>query len=514
MQVTSAVQSPTPVTTEDGAVLTTSPALGLLSAFGEATQVELTPVIQAYCQRFSDTRVWETLETGSGAITEAPANEAKLSTGITVNSVVEMKTAQHMPYLPGQSMLWRWTAAFETGGVADSIQCAGPMHEEDGFAVGYNGATYGFLHLYGRKLEIHALTVTGGAGGGENATLTINGEAHTVALTAGSVEFNASEVVKASPFVNTNSTWDAWSLGAVVYLRRRLYGDQTAGTYTFTSGTATGSVATTLAGADGDDDWYPMTGWDDPMDSSGVSGLTLNPLVGNIYTAVLGYLGYAGPTLFVAPPGFAGAPILCHHIPWHGTAAAIRPTVDDPRFRMTVRAESQGSTDDLIIRAASVMGGIHGRIDEEKQPSWAAVITAAQVGAIGVGEAPIASGMCAAVLGGRTNRRRMLVHSVDFSNTGGKEAIIRMYSCVQKDLTGHEFYENTNGNSVVWLDVSATALGAGAELIRAFVISAGATAQLIRDDTALEAGKVLCMTAQSVGGGTTGIITTSGHEDP
>lgn len=70
---------------------------------------------------------------------------AHLSTSTNTAGLARLASKTPLRYVPGHEAYAYFTAVFTTG-VADSTQLAGIFDTEDGFAIGYNGATFSVLH--------------------------------------------------------------------------------------------------------------------------------------------------------------------------------------------------------------------------------------------------------------------------------------------------------------------------------------------------------------------------------
>ena len=113
------------------------------SAFGELNVAQLTPIVQEMFTYNINSRLINTTLVNTGTVTQANAM-AVVGSGTTTASSATLQTRKRARYRPGIGLVCRFTALFTTG-VADTFQYAGCFDEEDGFAFGYNGTSFGIL---------------------------------------------------------------------------------------------------------------------------------------------------------------------------------------------------------------------------------------------------------------------------------------------------------------------------------------------------------------------------------
>jgi len=71
-------------------------------------------------------------------------NFAVLTTGTAADGFAQIQTKRGNRYIPGIGGLARFTAVFNEG-TADSVQYVGQIDDQDGWAFGYNGTSFGIL---------------------------------------------------------------------------------------------------------------------------------------------------------------------------------------------------------------------------------------------------------------------------------------------------------------------------------------------------------------------------------
>jgi len=133
------------------------------TAFGDLRVAELSPIYQiSFEYTVDNTEIGVAEVTGSGTVTQSDAM-CVCSTGTTTGSRSEWETSHNARYRAGLGGLFRGTAMF-TAGVAGTEQILGIADTEgssathkNGYAVGYNGATFGFFRWSNDTLDFTAL---------------------------------------------------------------------------------------------------------------------------------------------------------------------------------------------------------------------------------------------------------------------------------------------------------------------------------------------------------------------
>jgi len=287
-------------------------------------------------------------------------NLFKCSTGTTALSFATMQSRRRLRYRAGQGIVGRFAGYF-TSPVANCILVAGFGTGESGFYFGYNGTTFGILHSTGGVREIQTLSLSAGAGGAENVTVTLGGIATVVAVTSGSATAVAYQLSRA-----TYVGWDAEQVGATVRFLAQSVGNKT-GTFSLSStGTTAGTFAETLAGVAATDTWYNQADWngdvcDGSNSANNKSGYDLDPSKGNVFQIDITYLGF-GPIVFrivTTSNGNNPTYTTVHSIKFPNTRTTT--TLSQPSFPFTMAAYSAGSTTDASVSVGSFAGFVAGQ---------------------------------------------------------------------------------------------------------------------------------------------------------
>lgn len=101
-----------------------------------------------------------------------------------------------------------------------------------------------------------------------------------------------------------------------------------------------------------------QTGWDDPLDGSGASGMTLDPTKLNVWAISFRYLGAGRITLLVENES-TGDFVEVHRILYANLNTV--PSVFNPNFHGTLWADNKGTTSDLILKTGSLAFFIEGK---------------------------------------------------------------------------------------------------------------------------------------------------------
>lgn len=320
---------------------------GPLTAFGERLVAQEVPIEQLTFQYGLGDKV-ETFTATGGAATTNSTSEVECSTGTSSGGYGVARTKRAMIYRAGQGASCSFTARF-TSPVALSLQSAGMFSATDAAMFGYNGTDFGVLYRYGGKLESRSLQITGAAGGSENATVTIDGTGHTIALTTGTVQHNAFEVVT---WLNANVTgWLFTANDDTIVMHATAVGPK-AGAFTFSSDTATGTFSTILVGVVNTEEWTNQDRWNRNPLTSNFHPSGLDPTKGNVYKIDFRFLGYGGIDFYILDPQ-TGLWEMVHQVVYANLNTS--PIFDNPSLKGGWVSASLGSTTALKTHGASLL---------------------------------------------------------------------------------------------------------------------------------------------------------------
>jgi hypothetical protein len=318
----------------------------LTTAFGELSVAEMTPETQINAVYGIRDDV-DTILDGTGTAATVVDNNFKVSSGTDADGVAALISDRFGTYRTGQGLLCRFTALFDPG-VSGNNQAAGLINTEDGFVFGYFGTSFGLSRYYGGVVEVQSLQITTPAAGAENATITVDGAAYTVPLTAGTVQHNAFEIAND---LNTQVPDYRFSSNddTVTAITRS---PRPAGSFAFTSATAVAAWTQIAAGAAPTFDHVPLLDWDFPPE------FTIDPAKGNVYAISIQYLGYGGIKFYIENPETAEFELV--HV-YKYSNAHTTPSVSNPTFKIGWASQNIGATTSVSVKGASAAVFVEGK---------------------------------------------------------------------------------------------------------------------------------------------------------
>ena len=365
--------------TSAGSIVTVAQSDVAVTAFDEPLSIGITPVIQADAMYGLDPDFWVTTQLNNGNVSVTTDTTWLVQSGTSAGGYARLATAKYMTYQPGQGSMFRWTASFTTAGGANTkaafgidniVQNTGPIDREDGYSFGYSGSTandasrkIGILHRYAGRAETRTLTVTVAPTGAQTATVTLNGVAYTISLTAStSVNYTANQIANALKAIPAlDNTWDLEGCNGIVTFTYYSPGAKS-GTYSFSSsGTGTlaaGTFSQTYAGATPTDTWTYVDSWDN-------QDIQFDPTKLNVFGVDFRWLGAGRVRFFMEDPA-TGKMVLIHTQRW--ASQHLVPHLNKPSLRLTYRSGTTNPaitpSENVIVRGASVFGGIQGMINQ------------------------------------------------------------------------------------------------------------------------------------------------------
>ena len=364
--------NPFPVTGNiaiNGTVVTVPDGPSSTSAFGEPYAITITPVIQLDAIYGSTSEVIQTYTNGTGSTANANGGIYQVSTGTSVGGYGVLRSKRFLRYRPGQGALCRLTAAF-TPNVASTSQRAGLFNEESAIMVGWNpdasdGNTpkFGVLRATGGKAEIRTLTINSISTGSQTLSITLDG---TGTFTVTGVN-TSNTTLAAVAIANRVGGYPGWLVdqvdNTVVFLASTT--GAKVGTYSLTgTGTVSGTFTQQQAGVAQTENWTYQEDFNvDKLDGTGPSGMTLHSQYLNVYQINFRWLG-AGEIRYSIEDQATGNMIFFHRE--HYTNQHTLPHISQPSFKIGYVAYSLGSTTNVTVTGASMMGAIEGDIRQNE----------------------------------------------------------------------------------------------------------------------------------------------------
>lgn len=425
---------------------------GATSSFGEEIVVTLSSMIQIIFPYNLNSRIVET-RNNNGTIT-VDNSRAKLSTGAAANQSAEFRSVNILKYQPGNGIRVRYTRIWTTG-VTGSTQIQGVGNESDGFFFGYNGADFGILRRTGGAPEIRTFTITTASTTAENITITLDGDTDTgVAVTnTGNTTLTANEIA-VHDFSGLGRGWKATAVGSTVIFTSYNASSRT-GAYSLSAATAVATVAQTMAGVAVTDTWTNQTDWNaDKMDGTGLSEMSIDKTLGNVFQIQYQWLGY-GAITFSVENDRTGNFETVHRIMYSNKN--LNTSVQNPFLNLFACVENTTNTTDIIAFTPSFVGFIEGEISDDGVISG---ITISKAG-IGTTQTPILTIRNKEIYQGKTNRVPVQLTFATVSVDGTKPALVDFI--LNSQLTDASYSDVNTNTSVIEADSSATALTGGIE---------------------------------------------------
>ena len=475
------------------------------TAFGELSVAEPSPVNQVQFPYNINTDIWEKRDNnGTSSVSN---NMANLSTGAAANQCSTILTKTPIKYNPGQGALCRFTAIY-TAGAANSTQYAGIGSEDDGYFFGFTGTTFGILRRQGGKPQTQRLQITTASNTNENITITLNGVAETVAVTAtgGDTATNKVETaneIAAHDFSDVGEGWEVHNMGPFIFFTSYSSGSKT-GTYSLVNGggEAAGTFTQSLAGVSATDTAVAQSSWsEDVMDGTGPSGVTLDTSKGNVYQITYQWLGFGSIEYSIENPS-TGEFVLVHRIEYAN--ANTVPSIDNPTLPLFASAKNTSNTTDIVLKIGSMGGFVEGRNILPGLPHALSVESTS----IGTTETPIMTLHSHDIYQSTINRVEIKMTSGRVSADGSKNSIIR----IRKNavITGPVSFSALDSNiSTIHRDTAATGVSGGTVVFEEAIEKIGSVPiDLEKIGVTMVAPDFLTLTIQATGASTVDVIGT------
>lgn len=457
-----------------------------VSAFNEPLGLTITPVIQLDGVYGTTSDVIQTYNTGSGSGAGSDTQMFYANSGTTAYGYGVVRSRRILRYRPGQGALCRFTAMYSPP-IDNSTQRAGLISLEQALNIGYNGTQFGVLRANGGKAHITVLTINVAPTGSQTATVTLNGVAFNISITAGTT--TATAVTIAS---TTFSGWEAQQVdNTIVFLSTSL--GVKSGTYSFSSsgaGTlATGTFSAKQAGVDQTETWTYQNQFNiDRLDGTkgtindvglNPSGMLLDPSKINIYQINFRWLG-AGEIRYAIENSINGNMVFFHHE--HYSNRNIVPHLANPSFKTGYAAASLGSTTNLTVKGSSMMGAIEGDIRQNELGRSTSVITTSLGSSainhlVTIRNPAVTNGKSGALNGNYiVNSKELILKDISISIQGNDPAIVYIFFDATSFSGVHSYSSNPKNNALI-CNVTGTFNGTIDPAIFQFAVGINGTSQ-------------------------------------
>ena len=477
-----------------------STILGPLTAFDEVAVAELTPLVQLQFLYGVNSRLVTSVTAGTGSASVA-GSLLSVSTGTTTASDSLLRSVLNAKYQPGQGVLARWTAVFQSSGTPGTEAVSGYGNEEDGFFFGYDGDTFGVLHRSAGEVEYQTMTVdTAAVTASGTITITLDGTATEVEV----VQNDTVQAIARAIGAVTFTGWETQVIGDDVVFVSHL-AEAKAGAFSYTDTDTTGSAGSffeSVTGVVPTDTWIPQSTWNkdrllystDPANSR--SGMTLSHAFGNVYQVQLQWLGF-GEISFAVENPITGRFVIVHTIQYANSATT--PSVQNPTLPLYMAVKNGGTTTDIVVQSLSMAAFTEGG------PGNGGLLNSAIGTATGdlTTETSILCIKNKPVFQGKENRIEFDPLIVTFAANGAGAAKFTTLRVNLNPVLGGDpvFTDVSTATSPMAFDVAGTTLTGGADIL---TFEFGADVEELIDLTALSIkeapGALLCFSVQIDGG--------------
>lgn len=263
-----------------------------LSSFGELNVAQLTPAAQGDFIYGINNLMFTTEAYSTGSVTTGSSNFAIVNTNTSTTGSATVKLRRALKYRPGLGSLFRGTALFDTP-KANNSQLIGVGNEDCGYYFGYQGTSFGILHVETAYREIRKLDVTTAVTTNEIVTVTLDGVSIAVPITGSASKSKTAYQIAKQNYSNVGIGWRADVVsGSVFFLSSRAASTFT-GSYSVAGSTIVGSFSVIQSGSNGISTFISQSSFNiDRIDGTGPSGFIVNPQKGNVYQVGFQYLGF------------------------------------------------------------------------------------------------------------------------------------------------------------------------------------------------------------------------------
>lgn len=330
---------------------------GEKTAFNEVEISPSTPYVEGSATYNLIPNNFREFTSGTGT-TGTEDRKFKVTTGTGSGGYGAIQSFRSLSHRVGKGVTCRFSGYFTTN-VANSWQGIGMISVGDEVSFGYNGTDFGIWHRYNGLPEVRTIQVTGASGGSSNLTLTLNSVAYTIPLTTGSVQHNAYQIAAWLNNTSNQSVWTADQLDDSVIISALSDGAKS-GTYSFSHGSATGTITQNTAGATKTSDFVSESDWNGETLSR-----SLDPSKGNLYQISYQDMGFGSIKYYIMDEiseNFKNV----HTIRYPNSYTTL--SLPNPALRTGMYCVSLGSTTNLSVYAHSFGSYVEGIANKTRNP--------------------------------------------------------------------------------------------------------------------------------------------------
>ncbi|MEA4932283.1 MAG: hypothetical protein VB071_01630 [Lawsonibacter sp.] len=265
-------------------------------------------------------------------------------------------------------------------------------------------------------------------------------------------------------------------------------GDDTDGFFFGYDGTSFG----VLRRQNGTNNWIPQTTWNkDKFDGSGLSGVTLDPTKGNVYSIRYQWLGFGAIDFMIENPT-TGEAVIVNRIAYANSNT--NPSIYNPTLPVYAKVENTTNTTNITLQTPSAMAFIEGSpnsADNVRNSIFGSKTTVTT-------EAAILTIRNKSLFQTKTNRVRVRLDFLSTSADGTKNVTFRLLK--NATLTGGTYVDISTNTSVVDYNTGATYTAATGKALASFECGKTESLQFLLDslNLVLAPGDTLTVTATSI----------------
>lgn len=289
-----------------------------LSSFGELNVAQLTPAAQGDFIYGINNLMFTTESYSTGSVTTGSGNFAIVNSNTSTTGSATVKLRRALKYRPGMGSLFRGTALFDTPKENNS-QLIGVGNEDCGYYFGYQGTSFGVLHIESAYREIRRLNITTAVTTNETVTITLDGVSIAVPITGTASRSKTAYQIARQNYSNVGIGWRADVVSGSVFFLSSREGSTFTGSYSVAGSTIVGSFSVVQSGSSGISTFVSQSSFNIDRIDGGASGgpnpsgFTINPQKGNVYQVGFQYLGF-GNAFFGVESSETGRIIPVHMI--------------------------------------------------------------------------------------------------------------------------------------------------------------------------------------------------------
>ncbi len=293
-------------------------------------------------------------------------NRAIITCGTGLDDCIYMRGKGQVTYRPGQGVVARYTSSFKTP-ESSFDQFSGLSNTCNGLFFGYNGTSFGIRHQYGGLHYVTTLQVTDSGISTGDITLRIDGLDFAIAITNGSVA-EVANIIHATDF-STAMYYTEVVNDLVIFISHGTAVGTGTREFSFTDTDTTGVLAEfvedseqtpTQAVTDSTrDDILAADFTIDSLDGTGPSGMTIDPLQGNVFQIQYQWLGYGKIQFSVENPE-TGRLFPVHTIIPANIQALTSLSQPDMQLTSFICTTASGVSEAPVIRVPSMAAFLEG----------------------------------------------------------------------------------------------------------------------------------------------------------